>query len=132
MRKCVYFFTILLISVIGCNESDDSSTGNYNTDVTTLQTSLNAINALANQSTCGDNFTCKYIGLGEKACGGNKSYLLYSTSIDTDELEAMVIAYNKFEKEFNIKWEIISDCSLILPPTGTSCENGKCVAVYEN
>lgn len=131
MKKQLYFLTILFISIIGCNDSDDNDT-DQDTDAAALQTSLDTINALANQSACGENFTCKFIGLGEKACGGNKSYLLYSTSIDTETLEAMVIAYNKSEKEFNVKWGIISDCSLIMPPTGTSCENGKCVAVYDN
>lgn len=131
MKKKLFFLTILLISVVGCTDNDDSET-DQDMDAVALQTSLDAINTLAGKSTCGDHFACKFIGLGEKACGGNKSYLLYSTSIDTDALEAMVIAYNKSEKEFNIKWSIVSDCKLELPPDSVSCDNGKCTAVYDN
>ena len=46
----------------------------------------NEIEDLANASVCDDAFECKFIAFGSKPCGGPWSYLVYSTSIDTEEL----------------------------------------------
>lgn len=88
------------------------------------------IENLASASICGDTFECKFIGLGSKPCGGPRSYLVYSTSINFEELENLVDAYNQKESEFNTKWEIVSDCATTNTPTSISCENNTCIAVY--
>jgi hypothetical protein len=88
------------------------------------------IEDLANTSICGDTFECKFIAFGSKPCGGPWSYLVYSTSIDTDTLESMVEDYNQKEALYNAEWGIPSDCALVNPPSTVNCENNTCVAVF--
>ncbi|SFC94690.1 hypothetical protein [Algibacter pectinivorans] len=88
------------------------------------------IEDLASTSVCGNGFECTYIALGSKPCGGPWSYLIYSTSIDTELLEQLVEDYNKKESLYNKTWGMASDCAVAIPPTTVSCENNACVAVY--
>ena len=90
----------------------------------------NEIEDLANASVCDDAFECKFIAFGSKPCGGPWSYLVYSTSIDTEELESMVEGYNRKEALYNSEWDIPSDCAITNPPTSITCENNSCIAVF--
>lgn len=87
------------------------------------------IENFASTSICDDTFECKFIAFGSKPCGGPWSYLVYSTSIDTNRLESLVEGYNQKESIYNTKWNIASDCALVNPPTSVTCENNICVAV---
>jgi hypothetical protein len=88
------------------------------------------IENLASISICSDTFECKFIGFGSKPCGGYWSYLVYTTSIDTEQLESMVEAYNRKEALYNANWNIVSDCAIANPPSIVTCENNTCLAVY--
>lgn len=88
------------------------------------------IENLAETSVCNETTECKFIAFGSKACGGPKSYLIYSTSIDVEKLEMLVETYNQKDADFNRKYGVISDCSAVMPPTGLKCENNTCVAIY--
>ena len=88
------------------------------------------IENLASISICSDTFECKFIGFGSKPCGRYWSYLVYTTSIDTEQLESMVEAYNRKEALYNADWNIVSDCAIANPPSSVTCENNTCVAVY--
>ena len=88
------------------------------------------IESLANASVCNESTECKFIAFGSKPCGGPWSYLIYSTSIDTNKLEVMVEDYNQKEADYNQKYGVGSDCSVALPPTSITCENNTCVAVF--
>lgn len=111
-------------------QCEDEVVATQESDQNKLSTYLKAIEDLAASSVCNNASTCKYIALGSKACGGPKRYLVYSTSINVEELERMVAEYNKKETEFNVKWSVSSDCSIPEPPTGVKCENNTCVAIY--
>ncbi|MCB4798424.1 hypothetical protein [Neotamlana laminarinivorans] len=131
--KKLLFATVLIsaffcFTAFQCNENEDEDDfENEKSEISTMQSQI--IN-LANSSICNDTTICKYIGFGSKACGGPKSYLIYSTSIKTDSLELLVKTYNEQEAAFNKKWGIISDCSIVNPPTDLICENNTCKAVY--
>ncbi|WP_396602721.1 hypothetical protein [Algibacter sp. R77976] len=88
------------------------------------------IETLAKTSICNEEFECKYIGFGSKPCGGASGYLIYSTSIDTEKLESLVLNFNQKHAAFNTKWGIISNCTVTDPPVEINCENNTCVAVY--
>ena len=88
------------------------------------------IENLASISICDDTFECEFLAFGSKPCGGPWSYLVYSTSIDTEKLEKMVIGYNQKEALYNKNWNINSDCIIVNPPTSITCENNTCIAVY--
>ena len=88
------------------------------------------IEELASSSVCNETTACKYIAFGSKPCGGPWDYLVYSTSINTENLEDLVANYNQQESDFNTKWDIVSDCSVNNPPVNLTCENNTCVANY--
>ncbi|WP_052826034.1 hypothetical protein [Neotamlana nanhaiensis] len=131
MKKILCTIIILVcffsLTAFQCNEDES---GNYEEELAELNQLKTDIETLAQSSVCNENETCKYIAFGSKACGGPKSYLLYSTSISTEKLENLVSTYNQKESDFNTKWDVLSDCSYVNPPTSIICENNNCVAVY--
>ena len=129
MRLILFATTILFIVVVSCDsENGDNST--FEAELEQLNILKSDIETLASSSICNEAIECKFIAFGSKPCGGPWSYLIYSTSIDTDQLENIVEDYNKKEAAFNTKWNIASDCSLTLQPTNVICENNTCVAIY--
>lgn len=95
-----------------------------------LNISKKAIEDLAATSVCNETTECKYIAFGSKPCGGPWSYLIYTTSIDTEKLKIWVEDYNQRESDFNSKWGAVSDCSVANPPTSINCENNTCIPIY--
>jgi hypothetical protein len=78
---------------------------------------------------CGGDGECRYIGLGDKPCGGVWEYLVYSTStVDTVELKYLVSRYNAFNKGYNCRYNIASDCMFVIPPE-IGCIEGRCAAI---
>ncbi|MEN3323905.1 hypothetical protein VP395_09210 [Mariniflexile soesokkakense] len=129
MKKLLPFLFIicLLFMAFQC-EDDEASTQEIEQQA--LNTSKKAIEDLAATSICNETFECKFIALGSKPCGGPWSYLVYSTSINTEKLEKMVESHNKKESDFNKKWGVFSDCAYASPPTSLNCENNTCIPIY--
>lgn len=131
MKKSIFKIILVPLCLFLFSTQCDEDTGLTQKDeqqqLTVLKT---AIEDLASTSICGDTFECKFIGFGSKPCGGPWSYLVYSTSIDTEQLESMVEDYNIKEALYNTDWNIVSDCAIANPPTIVNCENNTCVAVY--
>ncbi len=117
----------LLLTAFQCEDDADVTKEEDQQELATLK---QTIENLAETSVCNENTECKFIAFGSKPCGGAKGYLIYSTSINVNELEAMVEQYNQKEADFNTKYGIISDCSVALPPTGMRCENNICIPIY--
>ncbi|GAA3587638.1 hypothetical protein Q4Q39_18375 [Flavivirga amylovorans] len=128
--KTAFVFTYLILLVIaGCSSNDDN-VSTYESELAQLSLLKADIETLANASVCSEDFECKFIALGKKPCGGPWSYLIYTTSINVEELQAAIKDYNQKESDFNVKWNIPSDCALTIRPTGVTCENNTCVLVY--
>ena len=130
MRNNTYFLVwiALLFSLYACD--DDNET--FQEQQAELNTFAREIEAMARASRCDDATECRAIAFGSKPCGGPWSYLMYTTSINTNRLEQMVRSYNAREKAFNIRWNPISDCKMVLPPTRFECVDNKCEPVYED
>jgi hypothetical protein len=79
---------------------------------------------LAYTVSCIDAVNWTFTAYGTKACGRPQGYIPYSINIDTDAFINNVEVYTKAEKEFNIKWGIISDCFAVIEPEGVECING--------
>ena len=88
------------------------------------------ISELAYSSTCSNSNTWQFIAYGSKACGGPKGYLPYSNKIDTNTFLEKVEVYSQAEKEYNLKWGIISDCAIANPPKSIECQNGYPILKY--
>jgi hypothetical protein len=86
------------------------------------------IEEFAKNKACTGGDNCRSMAMGSKACGGPTSYIIYSLS-KTDEklLAEKVKQYTDLEKEINIKYNRISDCSFLIPPT-VDCLNGVCAS----
>ena len=121
------FLLLICLSLVAFQCEDDTTQEDDKAELDALKLE---IENLANTSICNEETECKYIGFGSKPCGGPWSYLIYSTSIDIEELENRVENYNQKEAFYNSEHGIISDCSIANPPTHLNCENNACVAVY--
>lgn len=122
-----YFLIPLCLLMLSTQCDENSEPLSKEEQLISLKTE---IENLANTSICDGIFECKFIAFGSKSCGGPKSYLMYSTSIDTEQLESLVETYNQNETQYNTENGIFSDCSIVIPPTSVNCENNTCVPVY--
>lgn len=111
-------------------QCEDELVSNQDQEYQALLNFKQTIEELASSSVCNETTVCKYIAFGSKACGGPWNYLVYSTSINTENLEDLVENYNQQESDFNTKWGIVSDCSVNNPPMSLTCENNTCIANY--
>ena len=132
MKKLISKFILVLLFLLlfSTQCEDDIPPFTQETEQQELAALKTEIENLANTSFCGDAFECKFIAFGSKPCGGPWGYLVYSTSIDTEELENRVERYNREEGIYNTEWGITSNCAVNNPPVSMNCENNACVAVY--
>lgn len=120
--------SLILLFAVGC--SLEESTKNQDSDLKALTNLGNQINVLIESSVCTDETECAFIAFGTKPCGGPWGYLVYSNSIDTDDLIDKVERFNQMQNTYNLRYNITSDCSVVLPPDALICEDNKCKAVY--
>lgn len=88
------------------------------------------ITNLVYHTTCSDANEWSFVAYGSKACGGPQGYLPYHKSIDVDAFLENVAIYTDAEKAFNVKWNVVSDCSVVTPPKEVSCQNEYPVLIY--
>ena len=94
-RLPAYLLTLVLGIFLFVQCTTGNSNDNYDADLEELVAMRTIIEDMANSSTCVESTDCRFIALGVKPCGGPWSYLIYSTSIDTDLLEGMVETFNE-------------------------------------
>lgn len=84
------------------------------------------VELFAKNNACAGSDNCKVMGIGSKPCGGPSEYIVYSlTSTDEKQLVSKVNEYTEFQKAYNDKNPIFSDC-LVLPAPTVDCLNGVC------
>jgi hypothetical protein len=124
-----FVFLFLSFLVIYCDDSGDVSPQEAEKAIIDK---LNVeIKGLAKESVCSEEFICYSVGIGAKPCGGFWEYIVYSSSIDVVSFLTKIETMNELEKEYNEKYMILSDCFLAMPPSSLTCENGKCVGIFE-
>lgn len=120
--------TIALVAIVfSCSNNPETSQEDEKLQLDSLK---NEIEQLIATGICSENTDCDYIAFGSKPCGGPWSYLVYSTSINVEMLQQKVEFYNNKEQIFNLKWNVISDCSFAVPPTEVNCIDEICTAIY--
>lgn len=85
---------------------------------------FNKIQNLSYSISCSDANDWLFVAYGAKACGGPQGYIAYSSKIDVNSFLNKIETYTQAEKDFNIKWSVVSNCSILIPPTSVECENG--------
>jgi len=73
---------------------------------------------------CVDANEWTFAPMGAKACGGPQSYVAYPKNQEATILPK-INDYTEKVKAFNQKYNIMSDCMMIMPPTSIKCVNGK-------
>ena len=91
-----------------------------------LETKKQEIQNYINSFSCSESVGCSCIAFGSKPCGGPRSYLLFSNSVDLTKLQEMVKTYNEMDELYNIQTNAVSDCMAVMPPTEVKCVNGVC------
>lgn len=62
--------------------------------------------------------------VGAKACGGPAFYIAYPIAKEEAALN-LIKRYTEMQAAFNAKYQIMSDCAMVMPPAGIQCINGK-------
>ncbi|HLV14489.1 MAG TPA: hypothetical protein VKY41_04865 [Xanthomarina sp.] len=120
---------LVFLSISNCSNADDKQ--NTCTEKQALLNEKRArIRSFAEASICNETYECRFIAFGNKPCGGPWEYLVYTTSIDTLEFENLVSNFNILEAKYNQECGAISDCMMVMPPSGLECENNKCIPIY--
>ena len=73
---------------------------------------------------CTDANEWTFAPMGAKACGGPQSYIAYPKKMEATIL-AKINDYTEKVKAFNQKYNIISDCMMVMPPAAIRCNDGK-------
>lgn len=82
--------------------------------------------ALARRDGCGSVSQCRTAPLGERACGGPRSYLVYcAATTDSGALYRKLEQLRVVEKQYNDAAGIVSTCEYRLAPSVT-LEGGSC------
>ena len=126
MKYVFTFVTILFLSLISSHSMHSQEAEKVVIDNLKVE-----IKELANGSICSDEYTCFSVGIGSKPCGGFWEYLIYSGSIDVETFFTKIETLNELEKKYNVKYSIQSDCYIAMPPVSVSCEDGKCIGVFQ-
>jgi hypothetical protein len=119
---------IIFLAAFSC--SDDDEPISCTDRETFLNEQRDQIRAFAETSICSDDFECRYIAFGVKACGGPAGYLIYTTSIDTLELTNWVNNFNIQQEMYNQECGGVSTCNVPQPPIGFDCVDNTCIPIY--
>ena len=95
-----------------------------------LMVMFDEIQNLVYAITCNDTSNLTFTEYGRKACGGPQGYIAYASHMDTVAFLNKIELYTEAEREFNITWGIISDCSISPQPIAVECNNGYPTLIY--
>ena len=119
--------TVFLLSLIlSCSSNSNTSQDDELMELNSLR---DEIEQLVASGICTESSDCDFIAFGSEACGGPKSYLVFSNTIDIALLQQKVAIYNTSETAYNLKWNVISDCMYVMPPTEVGCVDGICTVI---
>jgi hypothetical protein len=102
-------------------------TGDQKADWGQIVSLENEAKALVKSSGCSSEGECRTAPVGSRACGGPRYYLVYcSRTTDSTALFRKLDAVIAAEREYNVKYRIVSTCEFRLPPkiafSGGSCQ----------
>lgn len=128
--KSIYLLGFLVVLFLGACSADKQVTQEQDEQV--LRELLTEIEQMASSVSCEDDTEWKFTAIGSKACGGNLGYIAYSQKIDEKVFLEKVAIFTQKQQEYNIKWSIVSDCSIPAKPTSVVCIKGKPEFRYGN
>lgn len=128
MKKlsCIVFVVCLLFSSCSNDEnSREEATQKLDKMYDEIVTA-----SLAKSEPCTNPQEWSYVATGAKPCGGYATYVVYSKKIDVEKFLDKIEKYTDAQKDYNKKWGPVSDCAILVEPTGIKCSEGKPVLSY--
>lgn len=86
------------------------------------------IDSLISTEICTNAADWKFTAIGAKPCGGPSSYIAYPEKLE-EEVLPKITQLTSMQSAFNIKYNLTSDCAVVMPPVEIRCENGKAILV---
>lgn len=141
MKKNFIYTPLLVLcatlTMISCNTSKNANT-NLPKDISERpadedsqkyeQAQLDKLKASIESETSKEKCTAAsewtFAPMGAKACGGPQQYIAYPKKIEATILPR-IEEYTQKVRAFNEKYNITSDCMMVMPPTSVKCINGK-------
>lgn len=141
MKKLLLLFPAIVLcttlSLVSCNTSKYTNTNlpidiadrpadedSQKYDQAQLDKLKASIESEVSGKKCTDAGEWTFAPMGAKSCGGPQQYIAYPKKIEATFLPR-VNDYTDKIKAFNQKYNIMSDCVMITPPTSLKCINGK-------
>ena len=121
----ILLFSFILLSINCTSKQSDSDS----ITLEQLEAKKTVIENYINTFSCSESLGCNYIAFGSKPCGGPRTYLVFSNSINLTQLQEMVAEFNEMDHLRNIQTNAVSDCSVPLPPNEIGCVNGVCTII---
>ncbi|NIF04108.1 hypothetical protein F3J23_01535 [Chryseobacterium sp. Tr-659] len=141
MKKILFHIPVIVfcttLTLVSCNTSKNLNT-NLPVDIANRpvdeesqkydQAQLDKLKASIESEVSGEKCTdaseWAFAPMGVKSCGGPEQYIAYPKKIETTFL-ARVNEYTDKVRLFNEKYNIMSNCVMIMPPTSLKCIKGK-------
>lgn len=130
MRTQLAFISFLF--VVGCAASNQGSRpipdrGNSASELRQqIQQLQGTLNQLSRDKPCDSVDQCRSVAIGQKACGGPATYLVYSINGNgSDQLESLANRHRKLSRQYNKVTQAMSDCAVVMPPM-LACVKGQC------
>jgi hypothetical protein len=113
------------LAPVACDSSPVAPTVVY--DRPSLDARYKAVTDMIALSVCSTSLQCSSVAVGAKPCGGPWRYLVYSNvQVNEAELRRRTADLFAFEREYNTRNGIVSDCIGARPPT-PGCIDSMCV-----
>jgi hypothetical protein len=125
MKRTLFVLTSIVLIMSLMWACTDRGEPRQDADQTELEQLYKDIEKSAQQFTCENAGDWKFTAIGSKACGGASSYIAYSVKIDESSFLKKVEQFTKLQADYNKKYGVFSDCSLVIQPKGVTCDNGK-------
>ena len=132
MKKELAFLASIGMAMIMFACEKPSIVGNPEAESLLLEKLYHEIDSLAALYPCEDRAEWRFTAVGEKACGGPAGYIAYTTESDTAALLTKIANYTDFQRAYNQKWNVISDCMFVVAPNRVVCEDGKPKLIWDD
>jgi len=128
LKFLISVFTAL-IAAVACEKQ--SMIGSPEAESLLLERLHNEIDSLASSYPCHDAAEWHFTAIGEKPCGGPAGYVAYSAEMDTAGFLNKVEIYTERQRAYNVKWNAVSDCLFLTPPSRIICDDGKAKLIWD-
>ena len=128
MKKLSFIVFIICLITASCS-NDENSQEEATQKLDKMYDEIVAA-SLVNTEPCTNPQEWSYVATGAKPCGGYAVYVVYSKKIDVETFLEKIQKYTDAQKDYNKKWGPVSDCAMLVEPTGIECSEGKPVLSY--